>query len=57
MFGVSDAQALGYAIIFHAINFVPVTLVGWLFHVREQMTLGQAAHVTAPPTEPATRSS
>jgi len=49
MFGVSDAQALGYAIIFHALNFVPVTLVGWVFLLREQMTLGQAAHVTAPP--------
>ena len=45
IFGVSDAEALGYAIIFHAMNFVPVTLVGWVFLMREHMSLGEAARV------------
>jgi uncharacterized protein (TIRG00374 family) len=42
MFDVSQATALGYAILYHASQFVPITLVGWLFLVREHMTLGEA---------------
>ncbi len=42
MFGVSQATAVGYAILYHASQIVPITLVGWLFLVREHMTLGEA---------------
>jgi uncharacterized membrane protein YbhN (UPF0104 family) len=53
LFGVSAAAGLGYGIVFHASQFVPVTLLGWLYLVREQMSLSDAAHVSAPPTEAA----
>jgi uncharacterized protein (TIRG00374 family) len=43
IFGVGQAPALGYALLYHASQFVPITLIGWLFLVREQMTLGEAA--------------
>jgi hypothetical protein len=45
MFGVGQATAVGYAILYHASQFVPITLVGWLFLVREHMTLGEATRV------------
>ena len=53
IFGVPETTALGYAIVFHASQFLPVTLVGWLYLVREQMSLSDAAHVSAPPVETA----
>ena len=52
MFVVGQAAALGYAILYHASQFVPITLVGWLFLVREHVTLGEAAR--ARPVEPVT---
>jgi uncharacterized membrane protein YbhN (UPF0104 family) len=42
IFGVPQSVALGYAIVFHATQFVPVTLLGWLFLLREHVTLGEA---------------
>ena len=42
VFGVSQAVALGYAVLYHASQFVPITLVGWLFLLREQVSLGEA---------------
>jgi uncharacterized protein (TIRG00374 family) len=55
LFGVAEAPALGYAIVFHASQFIPVTLIGWLYLVREQMTLGQVARVTPTETAPPSR--
>jgi uncharacterized protein (TIRG00374 family) len=52
IFGVPDTAALGYAIVFHASQFVPVTLVGWVYLLREHMTLGEATHVTVKETAP-----
>ena len=53
IFGVPETTALGYAIVFHASQFIPVTVVGWVYLLREQMTLGEAARVRA--AEPAPR--
>jgi len=39
---VSQATALGYALLYHASQFVPITLLGWFFLVREHVTLGEA---------------
>jgi hypothetical protein len=50
IFAVPETTALGFAIAFHASQFIPVTVVGWAYLVREQMTLGEVAHVT--PAEP-----
>lgn len=47
IFDVGQATALGYALLYHASQFVPITLVGWLFLVREHMTLGEAARAPA----------
>ena len=47
-FGVSAAAGLGYGLVFHASQFIPVTLLGWFYLWREQMTLGEAARVRAP---------
>ncbi len=45
--GVPRAEAVGYAIILHAVQFIPVTLVGWLFLVREHVTLAEVGRARA----------
>lgn len=47
MFGVAGAAGLGFALVFHASQFVPVTLVGWIFLLREHVSLGEAARSRA----------
>ncbi len=42
LFGVTGEPAVGYAILFHTANYLAVTLCGWLFLVREQLSLGEA---------------
>jgi uncharacterized protein (TIRG00374 family) len=42
--GVARAEAVGYAVVLHAVQFVPVTLIGWLFLLREQMSLAEVGH-------------
>lgn len=44
IFGVPRAEGLGYALVLHAVQYVPVTLVGWLFLLREHVTLAEATH-------------
>jgi uncharacterized protein (TIRG00374 family) len=44
IFGVAPTAAVGYALLYHASQYVPVTLLGWLFLVREQVTLDEATH-------------
>ena len=46
VFGVSETDGFGFGIVYHASAFIPVTLVGWIYLMREQMTLGDAAHVS-----------
>lgn len=45
--GVARAEAVGYAIILHAVQFVPVTLIGWLFLLREHVTLSEVGRARA----------
>jgi uncharacterized protein (TIRG00374 family) len=47
LFGVARAEAVGYAIILHAVQFIPVTVIGWLFLMREQVTLTDVGRVRA----------
>ena len=48
LFGVSQAAAVGYALLFHAAQIVPITLIGWVYLLREQMSLGEATHARPP---------
>ena len=54
IFGVPETAGLGYALVFHASQFIPVTVLGWIYLLREQMTIGEAARVSAEqrPTSP-----
>jgi uncharacterized protein (TIRG00374 family) len=49
LFGVSQSAGVGYALLFHASQILPVTLLGWLYLVREQVSLGEAAHAQPGP--------
>ena len=46
--GVARAEAVGYAIILHAVQFIPITVIGWVFLLREQVSLADATRATAP---------
>jgi len=43
LFGVAQAAAVGYALVFHASQILPVIALGWLYLLREQLSLGEAA--------------
>ena len=49
IFGVPQSAAVGYALVLHASQIVPVTLIGWLYLLREHMSLGAATHAQPPP--------
>ena len=49
LFDVSSAAGVGYALLFHASQVLPVTLIGWLYLLRENMSLGEAARATGEP--------
>ena len=51
IFGVPETDGLGYGIVFHVSAFIPVTVLGWIYLVREHMTLGEATRARAPETE------
>ena len=51
--GVSQSAAVGYALVFHAAQIVPVTLIGWLYLLREHMSLGEATRARPPAGETA----
>jgi len=42
LFGVERSVALAYAVLFHASTVLPITIVGWLFLLREQVSLAEA---------------
>ena len=52
IFGVTGTAALGFALVFHAAQFVPVTLIGWVYLLRENLSLGEATHSHAPQLPP-----
>lgn len=39
LFAVDEARAFGFSLIFHLSQFVPITLIGWLLLLREEMVL------------------
>jgi hypothetical protein len=51
LFGVSRSAGFGYALLYHASQILPITLLGWLYLLREQMSLGEATHAR-PGAEP-----
>ncbi len=51
IFGVGQAQALGFAVLYHVSQFVPITAIGWLFLVREQLSLGEVARAPGAGTD------
>jgi hypothetical protein len=44
-FGASNDAAVGAAIVLHAIGFVPVTIVGAIFMVRDGLSLAGLRHL------------
>jgi hypothetical protein len=42
VYGVPRSAALAYALLYHASAVVPITVVGWLFLMREHVSLGEA---------------
>jgi uncharacterized membrane protein YbhN (UPF0104 family) len=48
LFGVSHSAAVGYALLYHASQIVPITLAGWLYLLREQVSLTEATHAHPP---------
>ncbi len=55
LFGVPRSDAIAFALVYHVAQFVPITLLGWIYMLREQVTLSEATHVR-PPLEDATAS-
>src|SRR5262249_13728916 len=47
LFGVSGPAGVGYAPLFPPGQVLPVTLIGWLYLLRENMSLGEAARARA----------
>jgi hypothetical protein len=50
-FGAPGDRAVGAAIVLHAVSFVPVTLLGIVFMMREGLTLGGARRIAAEAAE------
>ncbi|MGH7457145.1 MAG: lysylphosphatidylglycerol synthase transmembrane domain-containing protein, partial [bacterium] len=42
LFGVSDSTALSFALVLHITNFIPITLIGFIYFYREQLSLSDA---------------
>jgi hypothetical protein len=45
---VASSTAVAYALIYHASAVVPITLLGWLYLLREQVSLGEARRAPTP---------
>ncbi|HEY7648781.1 MAG TPA: lysylphosphatidylglycerol synthase transmembrane domain-containing protein [Methylomirabilota bacterium] len=52
IFDVPRPAALGYALVFHASTVLTITVVGWVFLLREHLSLGEATHVRPEPDRP-----
>jgi len=55
LFGVPQSTGVGYALLYHASQILPVTLLGWLYLLREQVSLGEAAHARSLERDPGGR--
>jgi glycosyltransferase 2 family protein len=48
IFGVAPSVAVAYALIYHASAALPITLLGWLYLVREHVSLGEVRRAPTP---------
>jgi uncharacterized protein (TIRG00374 family) len=48
LFGIAPAAAVAFAIVFHAGQYIAVTLTGWVYLVREGLSLGEATRAHPP---------
>jgi uncharacterized protein (TIRG00374 family) len=48
IFGVASSASVAYALVYHASAVLPVTLVGWLYLLREHVSLGEARRAPTP---------
>jgi uncharacterized protein (TIRG00374 family) len=55
VFGVPQAAAVGYAILLHASQYLPQVVLGWIYLLREHVSLGEATHARPPIDEPTPR--
>jgi len=51
IFGVPATAAFGYALLFHATQILPITAVGWIFLLREHVSLAEATRREASASE------
>jgi uncharacterized protein (TIRG00374 family) len=51
IFGVPATAAFGYALLFHATQILPITAIGWIYLVREHVSLAEATRREASPAE------
>ena len=49
IFGVPATAAFGYALLFHATQILPITAVGWIYLLREHLSLTEATRREASP--------
>ena len=42
IFGVSESESLGYAVVMHIVNFVPITLVGFYYYYKQHLDIREA---------------
>lgn len=49
IFAVERAASVGYAILLHAAQVLPITVVGWLYLLREHLSLGEATRLPPAP--------
>lgn len=45
IFAVDQGEAFGFSVILHLSQFVPITLIGWLLLLREQVTLSDLSTI------------
>lgn len=50
IFGVTPSAAIAYALLYHASALLPITLVGWIYLLREHVSLGEARRSPTPVT-------
>mgnify|MGYP001587289345 FL=1 len=48
LFDVPRAEALSFSFLYHAIQFIPLTLLGWLLLLGEQVSLFQITREAIP---------
>jgi uncharacterized membrane protein YbhN (UPF0104 family) len=48
VFGAPASAAVAYALLYHASALVPITVVGWVFLLREHVSLGEARRAPTP---------